>query len=116
MKNIFSGAPLWVRCRSIILPFLHGYHLSQGLGLGDYIVEHYGGKIVCRMMDRTPESFDRIVYKDATWRSRVNQDKCMIGRHRNFDLFKRTDMYVWHGIASSTEKKLAKQKAREAFL
>ena len=108
MKNIFSGAPLWMRCRSIILPFLHGYHLSQGLGLGDYIVEHYGGKIVCRMMDRTPESFDRIVYKDATWRSWVNQDKCMIGRHRNFDLFKRTDMYVWHGIASSTEKKLAK--------
>lgn len=80
MKNIFSGAPLWVRCRSIILPFLHGYHLSQGLGLGDYIVEHYGGKIVCRMMDRTPESFDRIVYKDATWRSWVNQDKCMIGQ------------------------------------
>ena len=31
----------------------------------------------------------------------------MIGRHRNFDLFKRTDMYIWHGIASSTEKKLA---------
>lgn len=37
-------------------------------------------KIVCRMMDRTPESFDRIVYKDATWRSWVNQDKCMIGQ------------------------------------
>lgn len=32
----------------------------------------------------------------------------MIGRRRNFDLFKRTDMYIWHGIASSTEKKLAK--------
>ena len=32
----------------------------------------------------------------------------MIGQHRNFDLFQRTDMYVWHGIASSTEKKLAK--------
>ena len=32
----------------------------------------------------------------------------MIGRHRNFDLFQRTDMVIWHGIASSTEKKLAK--------
>lgn len=32
----------------------------------------------------------------------------MIGRHRNFELFKRTDMHIWHGIASSTEKKLAK--------
>lgn len=76
--------------------------------LGDYIVEYYGGKIVCKMMDRSEESFDRIVYHDATWQSWVNQDKCMIGRHRNFDLFKRTDMYIWHGIASSTEKKLAK--------
>ena len=55
-----------------------------------------------------PESFDRIVYHDATWQSWVNQDKCMIGRHRNLELFKRTDMYIWHGIASSTEKKLAK--------
>ena len=64
-------------------------------------------KIVCKMMDRTEESFDRTVYKDATWQSWVNQDKCMIGRHRNFDLFKRTDMYVWHGIAGSTEKNLA---------
>ena len=54
------------------------------------------------------ESFDRIVYHDATWQSWVNQDKCMIGRHRNLELFKRTDMYIWHGIASSTEKKLAK--------
>lgn len=65
-------------------------------------------KLVCKMMGRTEESFDRIVYKDATWQSWVNQDKYMIGRHRNFDLFKRTDMYIWHGIASSTEKKLAK--------
>ena len=65
-------------------------------------------KLVCKMMGRTPESFDRIVYHDATWQSWVNQDKCMIGRHRNLELFKRTDMYIWHGIASSTEKKLAK--------
>lgn len=60
------------------------------------------------MMDRTSESFDRIVYRDATWRSRINQDKCMIGRHKDLSLFTRTDMYVWHGIKSSTEKKLAK--------
>jgi len=32
----------------------------------------------------------------------------MLGRHRDFELFRRTDMYVWHGIRSSTEKKLAK--------
>ena len=68
-------------------------------------------KIVCKMMGRTEESFDRIVYKDATWQSWVNQDKCMIGRHRDLSLFRRTDMYIWHGIASSTEKKLAKHIA-----
>ena len=31
----------------------------------------------------------------------------MIGRHKNLELFKRTDMYIWHGIKGSTEKKLA---------
>lgn len=35
----------------------------------------------------------------------------MIGRHRDLSLFRRTDMYIWHGIASSTEKKLAKHIA-----
>lgn len=65
-------------------------------------------KIVCRMMDRSEASFDRIVYKDATWQSWVNQDKCMIGRHRDFALFARTDMYIWHGIKSATEKQLAR--------
>ena len=66
-------------------------------------------KIVCKMMDRSEESFERIVYRDATWRSWVNEDKCMLGRHKNFALFERTDMYVWHGIRSSAEKKLAKE-------
>ena len=32
----------------------------------------------------------------------------MIGQHKDFGLFKRTDLYIWHGIRSSTEKKLAK--------
>jgi pimeloyl-ACP methyl ester carboxylesterase len=68
-------------------------------------------KIVCKMMDRTPESFDRIVYRDATWRSWANQDRCMIGRHKDLSLFARTDMHIWHGIRSSTEKKLAKHIA-----
>ena len=31
----------------------------------------------------------------------------MIGRHKDFSLFTRTDMYVWHGIRSSTERRLA---------
>ena len=36
------------------------------------------------------------------------ENRCMIGRHKDFELFKRTDLYIWHGIRSSTEKKLAK--------
>ena len=39
-------------------------------------------KIVCKMMNRTEESFDRVVYHGATWQSWVNQDKCMIGRQQ----------------------------------
>ena len=31
----------------------------------------------------------------------------MIGRHKDFSIFTRTDMYVWHGIRSSTERRLA---------
>ena len=31
----------------------------------------------------------------------------MIGRHKDFSLFTYTDMYVWHGIRSSTERRLA---------
>ena len=69
---------------------------------------HIAEKIVCKMMGRTEESLERILYRDATWRSWANQDRCMIGRHKDFELFKRTDLYIWHGIRSSTEKKLAK--------
>jgi len=36
------------------------------------------------------------------------ENRCMIGWHKDFELFKRTDLYIWHGIRSSTEKKLAK--------
>ena len=38
----------------------------------------------------------------------VMQHGGVIGRHKDFGLFKRTDLYIWHGIRSSTEKKLAK--------
>ena len=32
----------------------------------------------------------------------------MIGRHKDFSLFTRTDLYVWHGIRSSTERNRSK--------
>lgn len=92
-------------------PVLQNIYLFFLTGFAYRLIDKAGPirkKIVCKMMGRTEESFDRIVYRDATWRSWVNQDRCMIGRHKDFGLFERTDMYIWHGIKSSTEKKLAK--------
>jgi len=39
----------------------------------------------------------------------------VIGRHKDFSIFTCTDMYVWHGIRSSTERSLAWQDAGYAF-
>lgn len=92
-------------------PVLQNVYLFFLTGFAYWLIGRAGPlrrKIVCKMMDRSEASFDSIVYKDATWRSWVNQDKCMIGRHRDFELFKRTDLYVWHGTRSSTERKLAR--------
>ena len=92
-------------------PLLQKLYLLGPTGFSYQLIGKAGPlrrKIVCKMMDRSEESFERIVYRDATWQSWINQDKCMLGRHKDFSLFQRTDMYVWHGVSSSTEKKLAK--------
>jgi len=92
-------------------PFLQNIYLFFLTGFTYQLIGKAGPirrKIVAKMMNRSEESIERIVYKDATWQSWLNQDKCMIGRHKDFALFERTDMYIWHGIQSSTEKKLAK--------
>lgn len=64
-------------------------------------------KLIAKSMGRSLEETDRILYRDATYQSWKNQDYSCIGRHFNFDDFKRTDMYIWHGINSGVEKKLA---------
>ncbi len=69
-------------------------------------------KIVCAMTKRSEESFECAVYRNATWKSWINEDKCMIGRRKDFSLFGRTDMYIWHGADGITEKKLAKHIAQ----
>ena len=92
-------------------PMLQNLYLFFLTGFSYWLIGKAGPirkKIVCKMMGRTEESFDRIVYHDATWQSWVNQDKCMIGRHRDFRLFERTDMHIRHGVAGSTKKKPAK--------
>lgn len=71
-------------CYRGALPVLQGIYIFFLTGFSYWLIGKSGPirkKIVCKMMDRTEESFDRIVYKDATWQSWVNQDKCTIGRH-----------------------------------
>lgn len=64
-------------------------------------------KLIAKAMDRSLEDIDRILYPDASYRSWRNQDYSCFGRHFHFDDFKRTDMYIWHGVSSGVEKKLA---------
>lgn len=65
-------------------------------------------KFLAKITGRTLEEAERLLYQEATWQSWKNQDYCLIDRPINFEAFKNTDMYIWHGIKSSVEKKLAK--------
>lgn len=64
-------------------------------------------KLIAKAMGRTVEEMDRILYPDATYRSWRNQDYSCFGRHFNFDDFRKTDLYIWHGARSGVEKGLA---------
>lgn len=62
-------------------PVLQNIYLFFLTGLSYWLIGRAGPirkKIVCKMMGRTEESLERIVYRDATWRSWANQDRCMI--------------------------------------
>ena len=65
-------------------------------------------KLIAKLTGRKPEEAERLLYPDATWQSWKNQDACVINRPMNFEVFKNTDMYIWHGINSQVERKLAK--------
>lgn len=64
-------------------------------------------KLITKAMGRSMEDIDRILYRDASYQSWKNQDYSCFGRHFDFEDFKRTDLYIWHGISSGVEKKLA---------
>lgn len=77
-------------------------------------------KWLAKITGRTVEEAERLLYPHATWQSWKNQDYCLINRPINFEVFKNTDMHIWHGTNSSVEKKLAKdirkwQEAGHAF-
>ena len=77
-------------------------------------------KWLAKITGRTIEEAERLLYPHATWQSWKNQDYCLINRPINFEVFKNTDMHIWHGTNSSVEKKLAKdirkwQEAGHAF-
>ncbi|MCM1164394.1 MAG: alpha/beta hydrolase [Lachnospiraceae bacterium] len=73
-------------------------------------------KFLAKITGRTYEEAERLVYTKATWKSWKNQDYYLIGRKTDYETFKRTDMYVWYGINSSAERKIAKniQKLQDA--
>ena len=65
-------------------------------------------KLIAKLVGRKPEEAGRLLYPDASWQSWKNQDYCLLNRPINFEVFKNTDMHIWHGIKSDVEKKLAK--------
>ena len=65
-------------------------------------------QILAKLTGRSVEEADRLLYQKASWESWKNQDRCLIGTKTDYSLFEKTDMYIWHGINSSVEKKLAK--------
>ena len=65
-------------------------------------------KLIAKLTGRSLENAKEILYTKATWKSWKNQDYYLIGRKTNFEAFKKSDVYIWHGIRSSVEKKLAR--------
>ena len=73
-------------------------------------------KLIARLTGRKPEEAERLLYPDATWQSWKNQDACLVNRPMDLSVFQNTDMYIWHGINSQVERKLARdiQKWQDA--
>ena len=65
-------------------------------------------KLIARLTGRKPEEAERLLYPDATWKSWKNQDACLVGRPIDFEVFKNSDLHIWHGIKSDVERKLAR--------
>ncbi|MCM1044626.1 MAG: alpha/beta fold hydrolase [Candidatus Gastranaerophilales bacterium] len=65
-------------------------------------------KFIAKITGRTYEEAERLIYTKATWNSWRNQDRCLIGRKTDYEAFKSTDMYIWYGIDSTVERRLAK--------
>lgn len=65
-------------------------------------------RFLARITGRSIEEAERVLYTKASWKSWKHQDECLIGYHTNYAAFRRTDMFIWHGMKSAVEKKLAK--------
>ena len=83
--------------------------------IAEYVLKNYGGKIDvlygvsygCRVLNEALRD-ERLIYTKATWNSWRNQDRCLIGHRTDYEAFKNTDMYIWYGINSTVERRLAK--------
>lgn len=58
---------------------------------------------------RTIDEANRLLYRNATWKSWKSQDYCLIGKKTDYNLFKRTNMYLWYGIKGTVDKKFSAQ-------
>lgn len=65
-------------------------------------------KWIAKLTGRSVQDAERLLYTDATWQSWKNQDYCLISRPIDFEVFKNTDLHIWHGIKSDVERKLAR--------
>lgn len=66
-------------------------------------------KFLCKVTGRTMEEANRLLYRNATWKSWKNQDYGLIGKKTDYNLFKRTDMHLWYGVKGTVDKKLSAQ-------
>lgn len=73
-------------------------------------------KLIAKLTGRKVEEAERLLYPGATWQSWKNQDACLVNRPMDLSVFRNTDMYIWHGINSQVERRLARdiQKWQEA--
>lgn len=64
-------------------------------------------RFLCKVTGRTLEEANRLLYRQATWRSWKNQDYCLIGKRTDYSVFERTDMHLWYGVKGKVDKKLS---------
>ena len=76
-----------------------------------FVIMGRGGKLrkrfLAKITGRSLEEADRILYTKATWKSWKNQDRCLIGKKTDYNVFRNTDMHIWYGVKGTVDKNLS---------